>query len=166
MRQFLVLLTTAALASGAAEAAFGVAPVLPRTPGAQLVQLENGRGRAAVTRQGSLLVNIGKGRLRVIDLAGAGRPRLSDACQRRARRVSARTVEIRGRNVRCLIWSGVSGSPWQAILTGRRISASGAVRGSLTLDGAQTGTTGLYKIGDRGWQGWPRAARTYVLRRT
>lgn len=166
MRRFLVLLTTAALASGTAEAAFGVVPVSLRTAGAQLVQLDGGRGRAAVTRQGSLLVNIGKGRLRVIDLAGAGRPRLSDECQRRTRRVSRRTVEIRGRNIGCLIWSGAGGSPWQAILTGRRISASGAVRGSLTLDGAQTGTTGLYMIGDRGWQRWPRAARTYVLRRT
>ncbi len=49
--------TIAALAIGAAEAAYGAVPVLLRTPGAELVELRGGNGRAAVTRRGSLLVN-------------------------------------------------------------------------------------------------------------
>ena len=165
MRRILVLLTVAALAAGAGEAAFGSVPVLLRTPGAEFVQLENGNGRAALSKRGALFISLGRGRIRVVDLPGAGRPNISAPCQRRARRVSARTVEIRGRNLGCRIWSGDDGGPWQVIIRGRGINASGSVLGSLTLDGVDRGPTGSFKIADRSSQSWPRTARTYVLDR-
>jgi hypothetical protein len=163
MRRVLVLLTVAALAAGFAEAAFGSVPVLLRTPGAEYIELQNGNGRAAVMRRGALLVTIGRGRLRIVDL-GPGRPHLNDSCQRRARRVSARTLEIRGRDVRCFIASQ-DGGEWQVIMQGRGINASGRVAGSLTLDAFDRGPTGRYRIGERGWRSWPRRAGTYGLNR-
>jgi hypothetical protein len=165
MRRTLVLLAVAALAAGAAEAAFAYAPVLLRTPGAELVELQGGNGRAALTKRGALFINLGRGRIRVVDLPGAGRPNLNPPCRRRARRVSARTVEIRGRDIGCRIWSGDDGGPWQVIIRGRRINASGSVLGSLTLDGVDRGATGLYRIAGGALQSWPRSARTYVLNR-
>jgi hypothetical protein len=165
MRQILVLLTVAALAAGAAQAAFGSVPVLLRTPGAEFLELEGGNGRAAVTRRGALLVTIGKGRLRIVDLRGGGRPSLSPPCQRRARRVSPRTVEIQGRDIGCRISSEDGAGPWQAIMRGRRINASGRVYGSLTLDGADRGPTGTYSIGGGRSLPWPREVDTYVLNR-
>ena len=164
MRRALVPLAVAALAAGTAEAAFGGVPVLLRTPGAEYIQLQDGNGRAAVMRRGALFLTIERGRLRIVDL-GQGRPHLNPACQRRARRVSARTVEIRGRNIGCRIWSGDDGGPWQAILSGRGINASGRVAGSLTLDAYDRGPTGRYRIGQQAWRSWPRRAGTYGLNR-
>ena len=118
-----------------------------------------------VTRRGSLLVNVGQGRIRIVDLRGGGRPNLSDKCRRRARRVSPTAVELEGRNIGCLIWSGPNGGPWQAIMRGRRISASGSVRGSLTLDAANRGLPGRYRIAGGQFRQWPRRARTFELNR-
>jgi hypothetical protein len=165
MRRLLVLLSLAALATGAAESASGAVPVTLRTPGTEFVELLNGNGRAALTRRGALFVSLGRGRIRVVDLAGGGRPNLNPPCQRRARRVNARTIEIRGRNIGCRIWSGDDGGPWQVIIRGRRISASGSVLGSLTLDAVDSGATGVYRIAGGAWRAWPRTAHTYVLHR-
>ena len=74
-------------------------------------------------------------------------------------------MEIRGRSIRCFIWSGEDGGPWQAIMRGRGINASGTVKGSLTLDGVDAGPVGRYKIADRQWNRWPRRARTFELDR-
>ena len=163
MRRILVLVTVAGLAVGAAEAASGAVPVALRTPGAEFVELSGGNGRAVIARRGSLLALVGQGRIRIVDLAGGGRPNLS--CRGIVRRVSATTVESSGRNLRCRVWSGASGGPWQAIMRGRRISASGSVKGSLTLDAVNTGVAGLYRIGVGQWRQWPRRARTFELDR-
>jgi hypothetical protein len=139
--------------------------VLLRTPGAEGVDLSGGNGRAVVARRGSLFLTIGSGRLRIVDLPGAGTPNFGGPCQSRARRISRTTVEIVGRNIRCRIWSGDDGGPWQAIMRGRRISAGGVVKGSLTLDGANAGDVGLYRIAGGEWKRWPRRARTFELNR-
>jgi hypothetical protein len=165
MRRILVLVTVAALAIGAAESAFGAVPVMLRTPGAEFVELSGGNGRAVVARRGYLFVAINSGRLRLVDLPGAGLPNLSQPCRQRARRVSATTIEISGRNIGCRIWSGADGGPWQAIMRGRGISASGTVRGSLTLDAANTGPAGRFRIAGGEWRQWPRRARTFELNR-
>lgn len=163
MRRLLVLATVAALAAGSAETAFGAVPVLLRTPGAELVELRDGNGRAAVAGKGALNIQLDRGRIRIVDLSDAGRPNLT--CQRRIRRVSPRTVEIRGRDVRCLVWSGANGAKWQAIIRGRGASAGGSVRGSVTLDAVDSGPTGRFRIGGSAWRSWPRSPRTHVLRR-
>src|SRR5262245_43729320 len=166
MRRSLVLITVAALATWAADAAFAQVPVLLRTPGSEFLELRSGNGRAVITGRGSVGLNIRSGRLRIVDLRGDGRPNLTSRCQRRARRVSPTTLEIIGRNIGCVIWSGESGGRWQAVLRGRLIDASGKVRGSLTLDAVRRGATGRFSIGaDQNWSSWPRNARTYGLDR-
>lgn len=163
MRRILVLSLVATLAAGAAEVVFGSVPVVLRTPGAELIELQRGNGRAAVTGRGALFVTIGRGRLRIVDVSGPGRPNYK--CSRPPRWVSARTVEIRGRSLGCRIWSGDGGGRWQAIMTGRRISASGRVLGSLTLDAVDEGPTGRYRIGGGDWHNWPRSVDTRKVAR-
>jgi hypothetical protein len=165
MRRILVLVTVAALAIGAAEAAYGAVPVALRTPGAEFVELSGGNGRAVVARRGSIFITIGSGRLRIVDLPGTGTPNLNLPCRQRARRVSATTIEISGRDIGCRIWSGTDGGPWQAIMRGRRISASGTVKGSLTLDAVNAGPAGRYRIAGGDWHQWPRQPRTFALNR-
>jgi hypothetical protein len=163
MRRTLLLVMIAGLAMGAGEAASAAVPVLLRTPGAEQVELRGGNGRAVIARRGSLFLTVGSGRVRIVDLPGAGRPNLNAPCQRRARRVRSNAVEITGTSIRCRIWSGENGGPWQVVIRGRRISASGIVRGSLTLDAANSGPTGQYRIAGESWNRWPRQARTFPL---
>jgi hypothetical protein len=163
MRRTLVSITVAALATWVADAAYAGLPVLLRTPGAEAVELNHGNGRAVVTGRGALLVHIGRGRLRIVDRPGGGRPALSDTCRRRAHRVSRTTLEVRGRNVGCFIWSGAGGGSWQAVMRGRNINASGQVRGSLTLDAVNTGRVGTFRIGGGALRAWPRRVRTFAL---
>jgi hypothetical protein len=166
MRRTLLLVMIAGLAMGAAEAASAAVPVLLRTPGAEQVELQGGNGRAVVARRGVLLLTIGSGRLRIVDLPGAGSPNLNRQCRQRTRRVRPNAVEITGTSIRCQIWSGENGGPWQVVIRGRRISASGIVRGSLTLDAVNSGPTGQYRIAGESWKRWPRQARTFSLDRT
>jgi len=163
MRRSLVLVGLAALATGGAEAAYAQFPVLPRTSGSELVELQHGNGRAVVAKQGTILVTVRRGRIRVVDLRGGGRPNVR--CNKRLRRVSATTVEYVGSDLSCRVWSGENGGPWQVVIRGRGIFASARVRGSVTLDGVDAGPTGRYRIAGGGWKRWPRNPQTYVLLR-
>lgn len=154
---FVALLAAASLAAGSAADA---AVTTFRTPGAQSFALNNGNGRAVVTKRGALLIRVVRGRIRVVDLPGGTRP--SRSCNRRGVRVSGVAVEFRGRDVRCRVFGS---GPWQVIMRGRGINAAGKVRGSLTLDGVDAGARGVYKIGDGAFRRWPRLATTFVLRR-
>jgi hypothetical protein len=154
---FLTLLAAVSLAAGSAAEA---ATTTFRTPGAQSFELRAGNGRAVVSKQGSLNSRIVRGRVRIIDLPGGSRP--SRSCNRRGIRISRVAVEYRGRDVRCLVWGS---GPWQVVMQGRGIYVSGKARGSLTLDGVNVGSPGIYKIGSRDFRPWPRAPRTFVLRR-
>ena len=155
---FLTLLAAVSLAAGSAADA-RIATTF-RTPGAQWVELRSGNGRAVFTRRGVVNINVSRGRVRVVDLPGGTRPRRD--CNRRGIRVRPSAYEYRGRNVRCLV-SGAG--PWQVVVIGRGIYASGRARGSLTLDGVNVGSRGTYRIGTRDSRRWPRAPRTFILRR-
>ena len=154
---FLTLVAAVSLAAGGAAQA---ATTAFRTPGAQSLELRFGNGRAVVGKRGSLNVRVVRGHVRIIDLPGGTRPNRS--CNRRGIRVSRVAVEFRGRDVRCLVWGA---GPWQVVMRGRGIHAAGKVRGSLTLDGANAGSRGVYQIGNRGFRAWPRAPKTFALRR-
>ncbi|MGH3021396.1 MAG: hypothetical protein ACRDOP_02595 [Gaiellaceae bacterium] len=154
---FVALLAAASLAAGSAADA---SVTTFRTPGAQSFALNDGNGRAVVTKRGALLIRVVRGRIRVVDLPGGTRP--SRSCNRGGVRVSGVAVEYRGRDVRCRVFGP---GPWQVIMRGRGINAGGKVRGSLTLDGVDAGARGVYKIGDRAFRRWPRLATTFVLRR-
>jgi hypothetical protein len=163
MRRCLVVTFVAALAMWAADASYGQADYSLRTPGTELVELSAGYGRAVIGRRGSVLIRVASGRIRVVDLPGGNRPNRS--CNKRGVRVSRSTIRYRGTDVRCRIWSGASGGPWQAVINGRRIFAAGSVRGSLTLDNFDTGPRGKYRIGGGTLRWWPRTARTFTLLR-
>jgi hypothetical protein len=150
-----------ALAVTLAPTASAAADVVARTPGAQSFQIWNGHGRAVVLRKrgGSVILVVRHGRLRVVDLPG-GAGELRTRCNRTGERVSQTTVEYRGPDVRCLVFGG---TPWQAVARGHRISGSGVVRGSLTLDAFDEGPAGRFQIADRPVRRWPRVVRTYSL---
>jgi hypothetical protein len=155
----LTLVAAVSLAAGSAADA-QTPPTTFRTPGAQALELRYGNGRAVVSRRGSLNMRIVNGRIRIVDLPGGARP--NRQCNRRGIRISSVAMEYRGRDVRCLVWG--DSRPWQAIMRGRGIFASGKALGSLTLDGVNAGARGIYKIGSREFRRWPRAPRTFVLR--
>jgi hypothetical protein len=161
MRRNVVVIFVAALAMWAADASYGQVGYSLRTPGAELIELRAGYGRAVIGRRGSVLIRVAAGRIRVVDLPGGGRPNRS--CNKRGVRVSRSTVRYGGTDVRCRIWSGARGGPWQAVINGRRISAAGSVRGSLTLDAFNTGPRGKFRIAGGSLRYWPRTARTYEL---
>lgn len=163
MRRNAVVIVVAALAMWAADASYGQVGYSLRTPGAELIELRGGYGRAVIGRRGSVLIRVGTGRIRVVDLPGGLRPNRS--CNKRGLRVSRTTVQYGGTDVRCRIWSGASGGPWQAVINGRRINAAGSVRGSLTLDAFDTGPRGTYRIAGGPLRYWPRTARTFTLLR-
>ena len=164
MRRVMVLVLVAGLAIGVADAAFSWT-VFSRTPGSEFVEVRGGNGRAVISRRGSVLMNLVRGGvIRIVDLPGNGHPNIS--CNKAGRRVRPSTVEYSGPNLRCRVSSGQTGAPWQAVIRGRGIFASGVVRGSLTLDAFQSGPPGQYRIGNGGWHRWPRTAHTYVLHRT
>jgi|Tabmets5t2r1_1033131.scaffolds.fasta_scaffold32080_3 hypothetical protein len=165
MRRILLLATIGALAVGGAEDVSAGGPALLRTPGAQLVELRGGAGRGVVTGKGALLLHLRKGQVRIVDRPGGDRPNVNRGCRRRAERVSRTTLEIRGRDIGCFVSSERNGGPWQVVMRGRGVSASGSVKGSLTLDAVDAGRPGRFRIGDEDWRRWPRTVRTYVLDR-
>ncbi|MGH3039998.1 MAG: hypothetical protein ACRDLZ_11485 [Gaiellaceae bacterium] len=165
MWRILLVVSAAALALAAAASVVAAAPVLVRTPGTELVELRHGNGRAVVTGRGALLLHLRRGQVRLVDRPGGDRPNVNRGCRRRAERVSPTTLEIRGRDIGCFISSEHNGGPWQAVMRGRRISASGSVKGSVTLDAVDTGRRGRFRIGEEDWRRWPRTVRTYVLDR-
>jgi hypothetical protein len=155
-------LPTLILALAAAFAPIAsAADVAARTSGAQTFELRNGHGRAVVTRRGTVLVNVQRGRVRVIDLPGGRPPR--HRCTGEERRVSETAIEYRGKDLRCSVSSLGQARPWQLVIRGHGVFASGVVRGSLTLDAVDTGRAGRFQIGDRPLKRWPRAPRTYAL---
>jgi hypothetical protein len=156
----LCALTGVLLLGGTAASA--AVPVGARTPGAEGFELRGGNGRAAVARVGAVFLSARTGKVRIVDLPGGNRP-FFNCGSRTVRRISSTTVEVRGSSIRCRVWSGQGGRPWQVIMRGRGISASGVVRGSLTLDAFDTGPTGRFQIADRPVRRWPRVVRTYPL---
>jgi hypothetical protein len=157
MRRFLLLLGGMAVTLTAASAsqALGATPTTLRTPGAIGVSLRDGIGYAAISRRGSLLVRVGRGRISIKDLPGGSAP--SVTCDRRGRRVSRSTVVYRGRRVSCRVFGG----PWRVRMRGRNIDADGVVVGYLTLD--REGALGRYSINGRAYRLWPASRTTYRL---
>lgn len=147
----LILLCGGALALAVAAATEASGPTAHRTPGAVGVSLRDGIGFAAISRRGSLLVRLGRGRIWVTDLPGGSAPSVS--CNRAGRRMSSSTVRYRGRGVSCRVFGG----PWRVRMRGRNIDADGVVLGYLTLD--REGLRGRYSIDGDGYRLWP-ASRT------
>jgi hypothetical protein len=134
-----------------------------QVPGSEAVELRRGIGYAALWDRGAVLGRVALGRVRVINLRGAGPPSgWVRGCERRRGRLVG-TLYCQGSNLR--FW--IHGGTWKVQLRGRGINASGVVRGTLALDRAPQGR-GVYRIGDEDvdnpFRRWPKDLTFYSLR--
>ena len=151
MRPLFLLVLGVGLALAGSSATDASGPIAQRTPGAVGVSLRDGVGYASVSRRGSLLIRLGRGRIAITDLPDGPPP--SVTCDRSGRRPSSSTVVYRGRGVSCRVFGG----PWRVRMWGRNIDADGVVRGYLALD--REGVQGRFAIDGQGYRLWP-ASRT------
>src|SRR6266545_105087 len=77
------------------------------------------------------------------------------------RRISPTLIAYRGTELRFRVYN--TAGRWRLRLSGRGISASGFVRGCMTLNGFDVGPTGWYRIQSPDFKRWPRQATTYRL---
>jgi hypothetical protein len=89
-------------------------------------------------------------------------------CWRWRTRLDSGLIKYQGRGDGCpnitLRVSSTSGA-WRVRIRGRGINVSGVVHGSLTLNGADTGSVGTYAIAERSAKPWPRTRHTFALSR-
>jgi hypothetical protein len=114
------------------------------------LSLEDGRGIATVRgREGTIFGEVSRGRVRAVNTRVSG-------CEIR-RRVNRRTVVCIGRELTFL----AIGRRWTITARGSGISASGRLKGLLTL----WGTRGTYSLewdhGDE--RPWPLVQRTFII---
>jgi hypothetical protein len=145
--------------------AFAVSPAVTaqrvpgRTTGSVPLSLKSGRGLAIIKSRGALLGRIKAGRI-VATLNVVVR------CWRYRTRLASGMVRYRGLRAGCAyktfhVFS--DDGRWRVRVKGRGINVSGVARGSLVLDGANTGRTGTYSIAGSRYRRWPRRPHTYSL---
>ena len=118
--------------------------------GGKPLTLKDGRGVAVVTgREGSLLGIVDRGRVRATNVDVYG-------CETR-RRISRLTVLCVGRDLDFV----ATGRRWRIVASGTGISASGKLKGAVTLQG--TGGTYSLEAGGDDPRPWPRTRRTFRL---
>ena len=130
-----------------------------RTTGSVPLSLKYGRGLAIVKSRGALLGRINAGRI-------VATPNVVVRCWRYKTRLASGMVRYRGLRTGCAyktfhVFS--DDGRWRVRVKGRGINVSGVARGSLTLDGADTGPTGTYSIAGSRYRRWPRRPHTYSL---
>jgi hypothetical protein len=135
------------------------APAASGTPGSVSLGLQYGRGLSVIMSRGSVLARVRAGRI-------VATGNVIVRCWRSRTRLDSGLVQYRGRGDGCqyitLRVSSSSGA-WRVSIRGRGINLSGVVRGSLTLDGADTGSVGTYSIAGRPAKPWPRTRHTFAL---
>lgn len=160
MRHSLVI--AALLLGGFAFPVVLLAQTLPaRTTGSVALSLKSGRGVAIIRSHGALLGRIKVGRVVVT-------PNVVVRCWRYRTRLASGMIRYRGVRRRCTfiairVFSG--DGTWRVRIRGRGINVSGVVRGSLALNGANTGRTGTYSIAGREFRPWPRRLHRSSLAR-
>jgi hypothetical protein len=129
--------------------------VVAKTDGATYLQLEDGHGFAATRSRGTYFGRVERGR--IVATANVS----ENGCERR-RRLAHGLRLCRGRDI---TFHTPSDRRWRVRLHGHGISATGFVRGCLTLDARNSGSTGSFKIGrpDGDSRPWPRARTSYRL---
>lgn len=158
MRQVLILSAIAALALATSSSALG-GRFTARVAGSQQVELWSGVGYAALWDRGSVLGNVRRGSIRVVNRPGGGTPKgVVRGCEVRRGTLSG-TLYCRGRDLRFWIY----GFTWKVQLRGRGINVSGKFRGWLALEKAASGGRGGYRIGDREGS-WPADFKLFRVR--
>jgi hypothetical protein len=163
MRRLLSIGTLTLAGLVAVPGALGAQAVAARTPGSVQLSLQAGRGLAVIQLRGALLGRIRAGRI-------VATRNVAVRCWKYRTKLASGLIRYRGRGEDCasitLYVSSQNGdAPWHVRIRGRGINVSGVARGSLTLDGANTGPTGTYSIGGRAKKLWPRDSRTFSLAR-
>jgi hypothetical protein len=125
---------------------------IERTAGSVYLQLLDGGGFAKVRYRGNFFGHVGRGRIVATLKVGLS------GCEAE-RRLSRRLKLCRGRE---LAFRTPSDARWRLRLRGRRINASGFVRGCMMLNGVDRGDPGDFRIGDV-VRRWPRSATRYRL---
>jgi hypothetical protein len=116
---------------------------------------------AVIQTRGALL-----GKIRAARIVATRNVRVR--CWKYRTELSSGLIRYRGRDENCganitLSVSSEQSGPWHVRIRGRGINVSGVARGSLLLDGANTGPTGRYSVAGRAEKPWPRQPRTFTL---
>ena len=130
-----------------------------RTTGSVPLSLKSGRGVAIVKSRGALLGRVTAGRI-------VATPNVTVRCWRHRARLASGLLRYRGLRAGCNyktfhVFS--DDGRWRVRVRGRGIDVSGVARGSLALNGANTGRTGTYSIAGSRFRRWPRRLHTYSL---
>jgi hypothetical protein len=160
VRHLRLLLLSAVLAL-TVTAAGEAATLATRTAGSQSFELYRGKGQAIVAKRGAVLGTVGRGKIKIKHVLSGPVPQgYVTGCERRYGSWSGVLV-CRGSNLRFYVHDG----KWRLRLRGRGISASGVVRGSLSLGplSATAGSAGWYSIGGRAYRPWPVTWQTFRL---
>ncbi len=160
VRHLRLLLLSAVLAL-TVTAAGEAATVSARTSGSESFELSRGKGQAIMAKRGAVLGTVGRGKIKITNLADGPRPKgYVTGCERRRGSWSGVLV-CRGRDLRFYVYDGT----WRVRLSGRGINASGVVRGYLSLGplSERAGSSGWYAIGDGPFRPWPASWRTFRL---
>jgi hypothetical protein len=149
------------LGAFAIPAALMAQRVPARTTGSVSLSLKSGRGLAIIQSRGALLGRIKAGRI-------VATSNVVVRCWRYRTRLESGMIRYRGVRQGCTyitfrVFS--DDGTWRVRIKGRGINVSGIVRGSLALDGANTGRTGTYSIAGAEFRPWPRRLHTYSLAR-
>jgi hypothetical protein len=153
-RVFAISFVVFCMAAGSAGAAVSLIPLMRANT--DLVSLRHGRGTAILKGSGTVIgTSIARGSIKITDLRGGARTRISVSGYERVVRVSSRTKIYSGRNMTFGVYYG----RWRVRVRGRGINVSAAVRGRLTL----RGIAGTYAINDGAARAWPRRWRTISL---
>lgn len=148
LRPLLLLGVSTALSLAVATAAEAGTKALLTTPGATSVSLEWGVGRAVLGRRGSMIGNVGRGRI------VATKNVSTRGCEVTVLR--ARKTVCRGRALRFYVFGGT----WRVAVRGRGVNLSGVVRGHLRLQGR----SGTFSIAGAPERAWPSTPTTFRLR--
>jgi hypothetical protein len=155
VRRLLFISLVALLAVPAAGAT-----IAPRTSGSIYLQFREGAGVAKVRYKGNFFGRIARGRIvttRNVTVSGYSTRRV----------LPSGLIEYRGPNSQSTFMGFRTPQPparWRLRLFGRGIYASGFVGGCMTLDGVDSGPTGLFRRGqDSVFHAWPRTATAYRL---
>jgi hypothetical protein len=160
MRRLLFIGTLTLAGLVVVPVALGAQTVAARTPGSVQLSLQAGRGVAVIRYRGALFANVRGGRI-------TATPNAVVTCWKTKRTLQSGLIQYRGRVEECpfikLRVSSGDGQSWRIRIRGWGINVGGVAKGSLTLDGADTGPTGTYSIAGRAKKPWPRDSRTFSL---
>lgn len=121
------------------------------------LSLRRGTGTALlVSRDGAVFGNVGRGRVRIFDVARGRRTKVSFLGCERKRYPRPRTVVCIGRGLQ---FSALGGA-WRVTIVGSRINASAVMAGFVRLS---NGTAGTYSIRHGRARRWPVKPTTHYL---